>query len=74
MESRLIYSVVNSGKLDLEWQKDSETEWIYIGVNDELKKEFLNKIPYCQIPGTHILGRSFTVRMQTANKKYFVFA
>lgn len=41
MESRLIYSAANARAINLEWQKEGENEWIYIGINNELKKEFL---------------------------------
>jgi hypothetical protein len=41
MESRLIYSVVNSGQLDLDWQINKENEWFHIGTGNEIKKEFI---------------------------------
>lgn len=37
----LIYSIVNSGQLNLNWQKNNESEWIHIGTGDSIKKEFL---------------------------------
>jgi hypothetical protein len=39
MNSRLIYTIVNSGKLNIEWKLDIDSEWIYIGIGEELKKE-----------------------------------
>lgn len=39
MESRLIYSVLNSGNLKIEWRSNTEEEWIYIGTEKEIKTE-----------------------------------
>lgn len=43
MDSRLIYSVLNSGKLKIDWQVHAENEWIYIGLGEELNKVLLSQ-------------------------------
>jgi hypothetical protein len=39
MESRLIYSILNSGNLTIEWKNNSDKEWIYVGTDKEIKCE-----------------------------------
>lgn len=44
MDSRLIYSIVNSGALNIDWRVKSENEWFYIGIGNTLKKELILEI------------------------------
>ncbi len=44
MDSRLIYSVVNSDTLNINWRIKSTNEWIYIGTGSELNKELVLQV------------------------------
>ena len=41
MDSRIIYSAINSIKHKIEWDMRSGNDWIYIGVGNEMNKELI---------------------------------
>lgn len=41
MDSRLLYAAINSLKHTIDWNLNSESEWMHIGIGNELKKETL---------------------------------
>ena len=43
MESKLIYAAVNGIKSKVTWNKYSTEEWLYIGVGNDLKKDFITQ-------------------------------
>ncbi len=36
MDSRLIYSAINSSKLQINWKKHGKSEWFYVGTKEGL--------------------------------------
>lgn len=70
MESRLIYAVVNSLKSNITWIKQSQTEWIYVGLQSELKSELINnkiKATFANQNIYLILGRSDSLEISRDN-------
>lgn len=41
MESRLIYAAIHSAKSKIQWKVQFESEWLYVGIEDELNKALL---------------------------------
>lgn len=41
MDSRLIYSAINSIKHKIIWENKYNNEWIYVGVDNEINEEFI---------------------------------
>lgn len=67
MDSRLIYSIINSIKHKINWENKSNDEWFYIGEEGEVNEELVYKVLVEQFDDDSlllVLGRDSSKKIQ----------